>query len=1013
MAGRHDAESDIFLAQLANLPKPAEPARAAIGFERWAERAAAEAPPVRAAAERLAADPVTRRLLECIFGNSPFLTECLLAELDYSCKLCGGDIEDCHNAVMASLAAPDAAAGSTADIMARLRVAKRRLALASAIADIAGYWPLEQVTGALSDFAAAALTVALRHLLRDARSWLEPADAAAPERSCGLFVLGLGKLGARELNYSSDIDLVLLYDEERVRSPEPAELNHKFVRLARALLRMMQERTADGYVFRIDLRLRPDPGATPLVMSAAAAELYYESQGQNWERAAFIKARPVAGDIAAGEAFLGQLKPFLWRKHLDFAAIQDIHSIKRQIHAQRGGAKIAVAGHNLKLGRGGIREIEFFAQTQQLIWGGRQPAMRVRGTIEALQALVRCDHLSAEVAEQLAENYRFLRRVEHRLQMIADQQTHTLPADEAGLGRLAIFLGFPDEVAFAATLTAHLRRVEEHYAELFEEAPDLGGDTGNLAFTGAEHDPSTLETLARMGFKDPQTMSAAVRAWHHGRYRAMRSTRARELLTELTPTLLGALGRTVNPDAAFLSFDRFLASLPSGVQLFSLFYANPEMLELVAEIMGSAPRLAEQLAQHPLLLDAVLSTDFLAPLPPRAALAEDLAQKLAQAGDFQDLLDLLRRWTNDRRFQIGVQMMRGSLDPEAAGPVLADIAETALSALLEPVAAGLAESHGRIEGGGFAVVALGKLGGRELTMGSDLDLLFIYDAPAGSEASDGPRPLAVSQYFVRLSQRLLSAITAPTGEGRLYAVDMRLRPSGEQGPLATSLDGFVAYHDQSAWTWEQMALTRARLVAGPPALARRIEAAIRDILTAPRDTEKLLRDAAAMRARIERAFPTEDLWEGKRVRGGLVDLEFIAQYLELRHAQTAPEVLATNTTEALERLARAGALSAPLAAELVAATRFWRRLVGIMRLALDRGFDEEAAPEGLRQTIARATGAVDFAALKVTLEETASRVRRRFAELIEEPAGRLAAERAPQSTDAAAEAPHTTDEVPS
>ncbi len=733
MTGRADRGLDTLLAQLANLPKPAEPERAATGLQRWAERAAAKGGDLAATAARIAAEPASRRLLECLFGNSPFLTECALAEIEYGCALFTGGIEQCHETVMADLAALDARSAATEAVMAALRIAKRRIALAVGVADITGRWRLEQVTGALSDFAAAALGIALRHLLAQASAWLALDDAEAPEASCGLFVLGLGKLGARELNYSSDIDLVLLYDEDRVAAPGPGDLGQNFVRLARALVRMMQERTAQGYVFRIDLRLRPDPGATPLVMSALAAELYYESLGQNWERAAFIKARPVAGDLAAGEAFLRRLKPFLWRRHLDFAAIQDIHSIKRQIHAHRGGGKIAVAGHNLKLGRGGIREIEFFAQTQQLIWGGREPALRVRGTVEALRALVACGHLTGEVAEQLIESYGFLRRVEHRLQMIDDQQTHTLPADEAGLERLAIFLGFPDAATFGAELTRHLKRVEEHYAELFEEAPALGSDTGNLVFTGSEHDPETLKTLARVGFKDPQAVSAAVRSWHHGRYRAMRSTRARELLTELTPALLAGLGRTVNPDGAFLSFDRFLSRLPSGVQLFSLFYSNPEMLELVAEIMGSAPGLAEQLAQHPLLLDAVLAGDFLEPLPQQAALAADLKEKLAQASDFQDILDLTRRWANDRKFQVGVQMLRGMLDPEAAGPALADIAETAIAALLEPVTAELAETHGRVRGGGFAVIALGKLGGREMTMTSDLDLLFVYDVPAEVE----------------------------------------------------------------------------------------------------------------------------------------------------------------------------------------------------------------------------------------------------------------------------------------
>jgi len=975
-----------------NLPKPADPARAAVGLERWAERAMATGDPAIAAAAACAAsDPNGRRLLEALFGNSPFLTQCALVDIDYACGLLKGGVDESHARQLRSLGWLDARNESTDAIMSALRVAKRRAALAIAIADIAGLWPLERVTQALSDFAAATLRLAVRHQLWQAvsRGWLRVPNPDEPDRASGFFLLGLGKLGAGELNYSSDVDLVALYDDERVVAHDREGLGQNFVRLTRNVVRMMQERTHDGYVFRTDLRLRPDPAATPIALSATAAELYYEGLGQNWERAAFIKARPVAGDIEAGEAFLRRLKPFLWRRHLDFAAVRDIHSIKRQIHAHRGGARIAVAGHNLKLGRGGIREIEFYAQTQQLIWGGREPGLRVRGTCEALRALVTGGHLRPEVAEQLIESYAFLRRVEHRLQMIDDQQTQALPERPEKLEALAVFLGYPDAASFGAAVTGHLRRVEEHYGRLFEEAPELGAAAGNLVFTGAEHDPETLETIARLGFGDPKAVSRVVRGWHHGRYRAMRSTRARELLTELTPALLSALGRAVNPDAAFMSFDRFLSRLPSGVQLFSLFHSNPELFGLVAEIMGSAPRLAEQLAQNPILLDAVLDADFFHPLPTREGLAADLAEALRQAGDFEEVLDVTRRWCNDRKFQVGVQMLRGSLDPEAAGPVLADIAQTLIAVLVEPVTAEMAETHGRVPGGALAVVALGKLGGREMTMTSDLDLLFIYDAPESVEASDGRRPLAPSHYYVRLAQRLLGAITALTGEGRLYEVDMRLRPSGEKGPLATSLKGFRDYHRRDAWTWEHMALTRARVVAAPPPLAAAIEAALREVLTAPRDPERLLLDAADMRARIERAHPSTLVWEGKRVRGGLIDLEFIAQYLELRHAHTHPEVLSPSTTDALARLAERGVLDEESARELIAAAHLWRRVQGILRLAEERTFDEALAPEGLRRVIARAAETIDFATLKEKLAATAARVRAHFAAIIEGPAATL------------------------
>ncbi len=991
-------EERSLLTQPSAFPKPADRERAEIGIEEWRKTAAAlPDAALRADALELAREPAGSALLAAVFGGSPFLGQCLLSDVGESCRLVRRGPEPTVRAALDE-AARAAEAADLRALMAALRHAKRRVALAVALADIAGAWPLERVTRALSDFAEAALGAAVRYLLRDAagKGRLRLRDEEDPARGSGFIVIAMGKLGARELNYSSDIDLIVLYDDERVRADDPSELQRTFVRLTRALVRAIEERTADGYVFRTDLRLRPDPGAMPIAVSTLAAETYYESAGQNWERAAFIKARPVAGDLEAGAAFLDRLRPFVWRKHLDFAAIQDIHSIKRQIHAHRGGGEIAVLGHDLKLGRGGIREIEFFAQTQQLIWGGRDPRLRTAGTVESLRALAETGRIAAETADELVESYRFLRRVEHRLQMVADQQTHTLPASPEGLGRFAVFLGYPDGDAFAAELTAHLRRVEAHYAHLFEEAPDLGASAGNLVFTGGEHDPGTLETLRRLGFAEPETVSDIVRGWHRGRYRATRSTRARELLTELMPALMEALAGTADPMAAVVKFDEFLARLPAGVQLFSLFYANPRLLELVAEIVGGAPLLAEALSRNPLALDAVLSGDFFEALPDAAALAAELAERLEQARDFEDVLDIARRWNNDRRFQVGVHILRNITDADAAGPVLADIASVAVRALLPHVEADFARRHGRVPGGAMAIIALGKLGGREMTITSDLDLIFVYDAPDEVEGSDGARPLAVSQYYARLSQRVINAITAPTGEGRLYEVDMRLRPSGAAGPVASSLDAFADYQRRSAWTWEHMALTRARVVAGDAGLADRIAEVVRDVLTAPRDAERLLRDVAEMRARMAREHGPGSPWIGKHYRGGLVDLEFIAQFLQLRHAHDHPAILDTNTAGAFAAAARVGVLAPALAEDLVGATRLWRRIQGLARLLGPESRRTEAPPsdgggeldppEGLRRAMARAIGAPDFEAVKARVLETAAHVRTVFADLIETPA---------------------------
>src|SRR5215472_1321111 len=972
------------------LPEPAEHGLAELGQLRWRERAA-ELDDVELAASMvaLADDAKGARLLASLFGNSPFLTLCCLREPDFLLRLARSGSDATFAEVARGLNRDIREDPDRAALMRRMRVAKRRAALLVALADIAGWWPLERVTAALTELAEGSLRAALRFLLRAAHraGELELRQLDDPERESGLIVLGMGKLGARELNYSSDIDLIVLFDAERVRYRGRQSPHQLFARMARDLVRLMDERTEDGYAFRTDLRLRPDPASTPPALSVLAALTYYESAGQNWERAAFIKARAVAGDIADGERFLAELQPFLWRRHLDFAAIQDIHSIKRQIQAHKGGGRIAVLGHNIKLGRGGIREIEFFAQTQQLIWGGRLPSVRVSGTCEALQALAAIGRITPEVAAEMTHAYRFLRRVEHRLQMTEDQQVHALPADLAGLARLATFLGYPSADSFTTELLHHLSTVEVHYAHLFEEAPSLSSP-GNLVFTGSEDDPETLGTLRGLGYAEPTAVSATVRGWHHGRYRSMRSQRARELMTELIPGLLAAFGRTPNPDTAVLRFDQFLERLPAGVQLLSLFYANPKLLDIVAEIMGGVPRLAEQLARRPSLLDGVLGAEFFDPMPVRSALATELGRLLDGARDTEDLLDLARRWAHDKRFQIGAQILRGLLDGATAGAAFADVAESVIAELLPRVAAEHAKSHGKVPGGEMAVLGLGKLGGREMTVTSDLDLILIYDAPEVVEASDGSKPLPVSTYYMRLWQRMVNALTALTPEGALYEVDMRLRPSGTKGPLATSFTAFRRYHAESAWTWEHMALTRARPVAGSPELAQQVMAEVGRVLTLSRDPDRLVVDVADMRRRIADQHRRPAIWDAKHRRGGLIDIEFIAQYLQLRGAHQCPEVLRQNTGAALAALARAGVLETGAAEDLDQALTLWRNVQGLLKLTVEEPFDEAAAPPALRANLARGAGAIDFDRLKSDMSAAAEQVRARYSALVTRSAAR-------------------------
>jgi len=958
-------------------PRGHDPASVERERERWLE--ALDEISDRALAQfarKLAAAKAGKAAFAAIFGNSPHLTALVLGDPEAAAAL----LRDGPDAVFA--AAIDEARTEfggpteTSALMAGLRRMKKRAALAIALADIAGLWDVAKVTRAISETAETALDIACRHLLREAarRDGLLLADPDAPERGSGLVVLGMGKLGARELNYSSDIDLIVLYDAERVRGPDPDELQAVFVKLVRNLVKIMEARTADGYVFRTDLRLRPDPAATPMALSTLAAETYYESIGQNWERAAMIKARAVAGDREAGENFLGTLRPFVWRKHLDFAAIADIHAIKRQIQAHRGGEEIALHGHNVKVGRGGIREIEFFAQTQQLIWGGRDPSLRAPGTVAAMRALAAAGCAPAEAVAALEPAYAFLRTVEHRLQMIADEQTQTLPTDPDEWERLAAFMGFADGTAFGTALRSAFETVAARYARLFEESPAKPGASA-LVFVGLEDDPGTLAALERLGFREGPTVAAAVRGWHAGRYRCTRSPRARELLGELAPRIVEAFARTPQPDAGFVRFDRFLEALPAGVQLFSLFQANPQLVELAAEIMGTAPSLAEAVATHVHLLDAVLSPGFFDTPPGPPALIAELARANEQARDYQDRLDIARRWQHERAFQVSVQLLKQALDAGAAGVALSDIADCALASLLDSTMAEFARAHGRLPGAEIAVLALGKLGGRELTVTSDLDVVLVYAVPDKVEQSDGPKPLPPSHYFARLAARYITAMSAATAEGPLYEMDLRLRPQGAKGPLASEIAGFAKYVEDEAWTWEHMALSRARVVCGGPAVAARAMAAIGKALARKRAPEKLAAEVADMRKRMATERKAASHWQVKDWRGGLVDVEFLVQHAVLATAAKKPGVVVPGTRAAIASLAAAKAFDAAEAALLTDAHALYSAVQALLRLTVDDAFDAGAAPAALKALLARAAGTVDFSGLEAKLEATAAGVR--------------------------------------
>ncbi len=915
---------------------------------------------------RLLAEPNVRRLIGGIFAGSPYLTGLIRRDPPRLVRLLAAPPEQRFATLCDEAVAAPRGVSSVTDLMSALRRVRSEAALLVALCDLGGLWTLEEVTGALTRLADAAVQASVTFLFEAARRRGEWDDAAAAKPGAGYIVIGMGKYGARELNYSSDIDLIVFYDTDRTALKPGVEPQPFFVRLTRELVRIMQEPTPEGYLFRTDLRLRPDPGATQIALSTDAALTYYESFGQNWERAALIKARPVAGDIAAGEALLAELAPFVWRKYLDFAAIADIHAMKRQIHAYRGFGMIAVAGHNIKVGRGGIREIEFFAQTQQLIAGGRQTDLRVSDTLGALKRLAARRWIRPEVEAELAAAYDTLRGIEHRLQMVADEQTHEIPDAGEALERFARFCGYSGEAEFSRALIAVLETVQRHYSALFEDMPELTRGGANMVFAGAVDDPATVEALTKLGYTQPSHVIATVRGWHHGRYPAIRSPRARERLTEVQPLLIEALAQTASPDVAFAGFDRFLAELPSGVQLFSLLRANPTLLRLVADIMGSAPRLAGILSRRRRVLDAVLDPRVIGTLPTREEMAALIDGEIRGSKDLQEALDRARVVGNEQAFLIGVRVLSGMIGASQASGAYALLAECLIEAMQRTVEEDFKRAHGEIPGGAAAVIAMGKLGGREMTAASDLDLIILYDCPPDAQSTGG-RALSATQYYARLTQRLVSALSAPTAEGRLYDVDLRLRPSGQKGPVTVQLSRFVEYQAKDAWTWEHMALTRARVLTGSPELRAKVERAIREALVRPRDATRIREDVRDMRKRIAAEKGTDNIWELKQVRGGLVDIEFIAQYLQLIHAAHHPEVLDQNTAHALQKLARAGLLSAAHADILIPAVRLQHDLTQVLRLCLDGPFVPDSAPDGLKALLVRVAEAPSFATLERSL----------------------------------------------
>jgi glutamate-ammonia-ligase adenylyltransferase len=856
---------------------------------------------------------------------------------------------DGPEAVMAAALAQVQAQDVDVPLASRMRRARGDVALVVALADLSRRWSLEQVTAALSDFADAAIDAAIGAAL---------AERGAPNK--GLVALALGKLGSRELNYSSDVDLILLHDPDVIPRRAHEEPDEAAVRIARRAVALLADRQADGYVARVDLRLRPSSEITPISMGIGAAEHYYQSDAETWERLAFVRSRAVGGDVAMGETFLERLRPFVWRRSLDFTAVRDVQSVSLRIRDHFEGGQVLGPGFDLKRGRGGIREVEFYTQIHQLIWGGRDATLQVPATLEALQALVAAGRIEAGEADALAASYRTFRTIEHRLQMHRDEQTHAVPKLAADRAAVAALCGAKDWATVERELARRTAPVAAAYDRLIAAAAPpatpVPADAGPW--------------LKREHPKHAKMLQLHIEWWRTENLRALRSETARASFERVLPALLAGIVEAADPARAALRLDGFLEQLPPAAQFLALLEANPRLVGLLTHLLGVAPVLADALARTPALFDVMLGPDALEPPPSGEALAEELALMVGRTPGFEEMLDRVRRWTSERRFQLGAQLIEGRVAPLVAARALAGLADAALRVLLPAVTARLADVHGLVPGAEPLVVAMGRYGGGMLTHASDLDLVYLYVGDAAAK-SDGEKSIAAANWFNRLGARLSTALSVPTAEGGLYEVDTRLRPWGAKGLLSVSLDSFARYQAEEAEAWEHMALTRARVIGGEARARAAAEAVIAAQLAAPREPAALRKAVVGMRADIAKAKPAQGRFDVKLGVGGLVDLEFIIHYLQL----LTPAALTPDMRAALGRLEAAGRLEADEAAALTAAHDLLTSWLVLLRLVVPGGDLPESFSPAVEAVMVRSLGATSFQEAVAALGLAKQRVR--------------------------------------
>jgi [glutamine synthetase] adenylyltransferase / [glutamine synthetase]-adenylyl-L-tyrosine phosphorylase len=864
-------------------------------------------------------------------ANSPFLAGLIERNLDLMPLLEAGDVE----------AALSSALARTSDnVGTALRKQRQGVALVTAVADLAGIWDLTRVTRILSDFADHALDAAIA-------AAIEERVPGAPNQ--GFAVIALGKHGGRELNYSSDIDPIFLFDPGTLPHRERDDVAEAAVRYGRRVIELLSALDGDGYVFRVDMRLRPSPEVSPIVLPVEAAISYYESSALAWEQAAFIRSRVSSGDRALGDYFLNAIQPFIWRKSLDFGQLKNITAMTAQIRDHYAKGQKLGLGFDLKRGHGGIRECEFFAQAHQLIHGGRDPVLRVPDTREALAALAAAGPITPQEAVTLTAAYEQLRTFEHRLQMHSDRQTHEIPTNPETADAVARLHGLAD----AEAMIEAIRPITTSVAAIYDRMVDAGGSEGPRM---ADEGLPLEEQLTDLGYADPAAVMQRMTRWRSGNIRSVRSASAREAFEAVLPALLKALAGSPDPERAIARFDNMIEAMPSAINVFRLLEARPGLLQLVADILSYAPTLADDLGRQSRYLDALIDTSAM-DLPGNVAELLAAMQRRIGDADYQSTLDIVRDYVGEKRFALGVQLIEGRNDALDIARAYAHLAEAALQTLTAVTVTEFEKAHGKVPGGELVILALGRLGGEALTHASDLDLILLFTGDFQSE-SDGARPLGATQYFNRLASRVIAAMTVPTASGALYEVDTRLRPSGADGLLCASVKSFAQYQHESAWTWEHMALTRARTLYGSVAARGEVDAIIAEVLNTPRDAVKLRADVADMRKEMAAHKPPKGALDVKLLTGGLVDMEFIVHTLQLEKR----EALFPQLGKAIETLTAAGHLSA----EFAQADALLSRLLVMIRLIAP---DCDIPPEAARVLIAKSLDHEDWDSLMAAIRD--------------------------------------------